>query len=113
VADLKHKPHSAVQGNSLIAGQGEDLGREMPSSGGQRQVPITLTVFQNEEWLLGAACQATLNPAPLDLPCLQSPLPRPSPGTSWMVLDVKAILPCTTGLNVLFKTTAFHSLFFY
>lgn len=27
VADLKHQPHGAIQGNSLVAGQGEDLGR--------------------------------------------------------------------------------------
>lgn len=27
MADLKHQPHGAIQGNSLIAGQGEDLGR--------------------------------------------------------------------------------------
>lgn len=28
VADLEHQPHGAVQGDSLVAGQGEDLGRK-------------------------------------------------------------------------------------
>lgn len=52
MANLKHQPHGAVQGDPLVAGQGEDLGRESPGvfSGNCTVILLVCHTETSQKW---------------------------------------------------------------
>lgn len=85
MTDLKHQPHGAIQGNSLIAGQGEDLGRT-------KQAHWSVPVPKGGATEGGA--RGHNEPVGPGYPCLQLPVclantgihPEQQPSPLWILL---------------------------